>query len=262
VFGERLYPELPYHMAFFGRIHPRGTKISVHEVRVVHYLDEQRSLKLNMVPYVTNSKVSIDCYFDNLIPDHASIILPVVISAIRGQVDLISFMMGAGTTIILDWMKDYNGVVSDIALVQHDLASICTSFTEFKNYKELKEMATAEKAMALALNDLILAQTIPNLAEVNCARAMEGVRQIIAGQGTEAKLAWPIMQTALNVDRSYREIITNNSFARRHGQFKTLPPDTIQEILRRSWTIMDRFFHYRLRGDTQLPIDEFRLLTE
>ena len=83
--GERLYPDLPYHVAFFGRVRPRGTKISVHEVRVIHYLDDERDLKLNIVPYVNNSIISVDCYFDPLITNHAHVILPVVIAAIRPQ---------------------------------------------------------------------------------------------------------------------------------------------------------------------------------
>jgi hypothetical protein len=53
-------------------------------------------------------------------------------------------------------------------------------------------MATADQAMSLALSDLVLAQTAPLLAEINCGRAIEGIRHIIAGQGTEAKIAWPI----------------------------------------------------------------------
>ena len=261
--GERLYPELPYHIGFFGRVHPRGTKISIHEVRVIHYLDDEKKKKLtlNIVPYVNNSVIAIDCYFDPFIENCARVILPVVLTAIRAQIDLVSFMLGAGTVVTIDWMKDHNGVTSPISLAQSDLSALCTSFSEKHNYKELKNMATGDMAMSLALNDLILAQTVPKLAEVNCARAMEGIRHIIAGQGTEPKVAWPIMQTALNIDGAYRQLITNNSIPRRHGQLTIIEEKTIEEILRRSWVIMDRFFHYRLQGDTQLSIDQFPLLS-
>jgi hypothetical protein len=104
-------------------------------------------------------------------------------------------------------------------------------------------------------------ETAPFLVEINCARAIEGIRHIIAGQGTEAKAAWPIMREALNMDKSYLDLITDNSIPRRHGQLKPVEENTIQEILRRSWTIMDRFFHYRLQGDTPLSIDRFPLLS-
>lgn len=242
-------------------MHPRATKISIHEVRVIHYLDPARHLTLNIVPRVINSLIAIDCYFDPLIDNHASIILPVVMRAIRAQVDLVSFMLGAGTLIAIDWMKDHTGVTSTIGFAQRDLASLCTSFDQNRNYTELKSMATADQAMSLALSDLVLAQTAPLLVEINCARAIEGIRHIIAGQGTKVKAAWPIMREALNIDKSYLDLITDNSIPRRHGQLKPVEEDTIQEILRRSWTIMDRFFHYRLQGDTPLSIDRFPLLS-
>lgn len=87
--NSSVYPELPYHIGFFGRVHPRATKISIHEVRVIHYLDPARHLTLNIVPRVTDSLIAIDCYFDPLIDNHASVILPVVMRAIRAQVDLV-----------------------------------------------------------------------------------------------------------------------------------------------------------------------------
>lgn len=260
--GERLYPELPYHIGFFGRVHPRATKISIHEVRVIHYLDHGKHLTLNIVPRITNSVIAIDCYFDPLINNHASVILAVVITAIRAQIDLVSFMLGAGTIVSIDWMKDYTGTTSTIALSQRDLAPLCTAFNEYKNYKELKNIATADQAMSLALSDLIMAQTAPLLAEVNCGRAIEGIRHIIAGQGTEAKAAWPIMREALKIDKSYLDLITDNSIPRRHGELKIIEENTVQEILRHSWTIMDRFFHYRLQGDTLLSVDQFPILSD
>jgi hypothetical protein len=121
-------------------------------------------------------------------------------------------------------------------------------------------MITGDKAMTVALNDLILAQP-PNLAKINCARAIEGIRHIIAGQETDRDKAWLIMREALKVDKRYLYLIIGNSFARRHGESTIIEEKTIQEILRRSWIIMDRFFHYRLHGDIPLSIDQFPLLS-
>jgi hypothetical protein len=260
VAGGRLYPELPYHIGFFGRVHPRGIKISIPEVRVIHYQDEARQFLLNIVPVVQNSMIAVDCYFDRLIDNHSSAILTVVLTAIRSQIDLISFSLGVGTIVVLDWMKDYNGVVSNIALSQSDLKAMCTAFKDDATYLTLKNLATSDQAMSLALNDLILAQTMPAHAEINCARAVEGIRHVVAGQGIPPKTAWPTMRHALNLDEAYLELITRNSIPRRHGQLAPIEEILIQEILRRSWIIMDRFFHYKLRGDRPLSTSEFPLL--
>jgi hypothetical protein len=257
---ERLYPELPYHIAFFGRVHPRGTLISIQEVRVIHYLDSNNGLILNIVPHVDNSRISIDCYFNPLIDNHASFILPLVLRAILGQIDLISFKLGCGSIMAIDWMKDYNGYIVSIEFAQRGLSSLCTSIRGDESYRKLKSMAASDEAMSLALNDLILAQTMPRHAEINCACAVEGIRHIIVGQGADPKVAWPKMRNVLNVDQAYLGLITDNSAPRRHGQLKPINEIVIEEILRRSWRIMDRFFYYKLREEKPLTISEFPLL--
>lgn len=256
----RPYPEFPYHIAFFGRVHPPGVPVSINETNPFVDYNDQEGLRAKIIPVINNSRVNLDCYFNTLVPNYQSKLIYIAVSGVRARVDIKSFRLGLGTVFSVDWMKDYDGTVRRVAVSQTDLRAICTSLSTSDNYTRLKDIATGDQAMSLAINDLIQAQTGPLMPEINCARAIEGIRHIIAGQGTEPKRAWPLMHEALNIDRTYLDLITENSIPRRHGQFEIIAGATQEEILRRSWTIMDRFFHYRLRGGTRLPLDQFPLL--
>ena len=203
VAGERPYPELPYHIAFFGRVHPRGVRISVHENTTVQYRFPDNPLILNIVPNVDNSIVAVDCYFTPLVPNHVVVIFPFVLTATRARIDLAAFHRGVGAIVTFDWMKDHNGAISNLAIAQSDLPARCTSFDSNNNYREIRAMAEQDEAMSLAINDLILAQTSTNTAEINCARAVEGVRNIVAGEGIHPNIAWPRLRERLNIDEQY-----------------------------------------------------------
>ena len=246
-------------MAAYTRV---GREISVRENTTVQCRFPDNPLILNIVPSVDNSIVAVDCYFTPLVANHVSVIFPFVLTATRARIDLAAFHRGVGAIVTFDWMKDHNGTISNVAIAQSDLSVRCTSFDSNNNYHEIRAMAEQDEAMSLAINDLILAQTSMNTAELNCARAIEGIRNIVAGQGVHPDIAWPRLRERLNINEQYLRLITKNSIPRRHGQFSPIDEELQHEILRRSWTIMDRFFHYRLRGDTQLPVNEFPLLVE
>ena len=257
---QRLSQELPYHIAFFGRVHPPGVPISINEVDPFVDYSDQEGFLARITPVINNSRVSMECYFNNLVPNYQSKLIYIAVSGVRARIALESFRLGLGTVFSVDWMKDYDGTIRKVSVSQIGLSDMCTSLSTSEDYTRLKDIATGDQAMSLAIDDLIQAQTSPLMQEVSCGRAIEGIRNIIAGQGTEPKKAWPLVREALNIDRTYLILITDNSVPRRHGEFKLIAGATQQEILRRSWTIMDRFFHYRLRGDTRLPLDQFPLL--
>ncbi len=75
------------------------------------------------------------------------------------------------------------------------------------------------------------------------------------------KLGWTKMQDYLNIGRSYREFIMTASTEPRHGDRSDVPAHISQQVVERSWVIMNRFLEYKKRGDKPLPIAEFPLLS-
>lgn len=125
---------------------------------------------------------------------------------------------------------------------------------------EIQKILHTEPYAAIAMSDLIQAITEINTLRVHCARAIEGLRHLIAGPGIAPAKGWGRLQDALNVDRAYRELITRASVAPRHGDYWG-SDEPAQEIVYRSWTLMNRFLEFRMRGNQNLRGPEFPLLS-
>lgn len=121
-------------------------------------------------------------------------------------------------------------------------------------------MVLQDAGLFMALNDLIAAISLPHVSTVNCARAIEGLRHLIASTGSSDKQAWEQMRQALQIDKAYLKLITDSSAASRHGNRVHVPGSVTTEITRRSWIIMNRYFEYRKRGNRVLSLTDFPLL--
>ena len=123
------------------------------------------------------------------------------------------------------------------------------------------DLVVTDPALFQALDDLIVSITLPHHSTVNCARAIEGLRHLIAAPDATVSQAWEQMRNALQLDRSFLQLITDTSAAPRHGNRIHISGSITTEIVRRSWLIMDRFLEYRKRGNTPLPATDFPTLT-
>jgi hypothetical protein len=135
--------------------------------------------------------------------------------------------------ILIDRVTDVSGVTTDVGFGFPELSLLCTSFTATSNYTELQSMAETERALGLALDDLVLANALPNHAPVNCARAVEGIRNLIAGDDAEESVAWAKMHDSLNVDKKYVKFITDLSRQHRHAQRVIIAADKQNTALSR-----------------------------
>ena len=68
------------------------------------------------------------------------------------------------------------------------------------------------------------------------------------------------MRENLNIQKAYLRFISDASAKARHANRNYIPPRIVSEVLKRSWTIMDRYLEYRKGGNTRLSADQFRLL--
>jgi hypothetical protein len=70
------------------------------------------------------------------------------------------------------------------------------------------------------------------------------------------------MRENLRVDRSYLQLITDQSKAPRHGDVQAIEALVTEEVAKRCWTIMNRYFEFKKRGGSPLPLSEYPLLTD
>jgi hypothetical protein len=175
----------------------------------------------------------------------------------RTALDLFCFQSGWGLFLYLDRFVDPSGKIEAIVPGHPELAKLVNFRSNL--ISGLYPVFAADPRLHMALNDMIQAITWPHVATVNCARAVEGIRTIIAPGKRSA--GWPAMQEALNITESYTRMITALSEAPRHGDRVWNPPEPIEEIIQRSWEIMMRYLEWESRGEKPLPKSIFRLLS-
>ena len=99
-----------------------------------------------------------------------------------------------------------------------------------------------------------------HVAPVNCARAMDRIKHLIASPGSTDAQAWRQMREALHIDEDYLKFITEASKGPRHGRPGHTPGIETTEATRRAWSVMNRYFEFVKRGRTPLATHQFNIL--
>jgi hypothetical protein len=246
----------PRQIKFFGRVHPSGLKLSIDRQPPINFIESNGLFQAEYNISIINSSIEIVCYFDNVTPAHPYELWQQGIMIVTGLVDLMAFQMGVGAVTVLDKWVNEDGVEDNLALGDPLLMPVCTSFGQDQRFGIVSNLLLAEPAIFSALNDLILTNVIASQTLINAARSVETIRVLIAGpsyNSDERKKAWNLMQQVLNLNQAYVTFITQPSIDPRHGNQVPTAPQHVHEVRLRAWKIMDRFFHYRLRGNDPLP---------
>ena len=172
---------------------------------------------------------------------------------------LYTFASGNGTTIVFDTFTLPDGKTSEIRPANEFLAKRCTVIDgNGKNIHRVVELAMAEPLIHFALRDLNDC-FVPNRTTVNCARVLETIRTMVHPTPVDGdrRPAWQAMQAALNIKQSYTQIITSNSLSHRHGAFEPVDGPTNEQIIQRTWEVMNRFLQFRIGGNQALSSPDF-----
>lgn len=158
-----------------------------------------------------------------------------------------------------------------LKMVNPDLEGICTVCNVANkpsedekgddSFIDLYQLVMNDWNLRLALDALTYSLDFPDMAIVNCARAIEHIRNMIAPD-EDRKIAWQIMRETLNIGQNYLEPLSKASAGPRHGDFRT---DLLKagDARRRAWRVMNRYLEFRKRGGPDaLPLSEFPLLTD
>jgi hypothetical protein len=245
---------------FLGKVLPEIAQVSVGHNPVIKWESPDLGLIMEFTNTIEKSRIDVECKLNRYAPSDFITIYMRALDLSRASVDVVAFAMGWGLTVVLETFVDPNGQTSTIAPIDNSLPLLCTAFNLANGFDEVYSLVLTDPSLFMALNDLILAITLPHVSTVNCARAIEGLRHLIALPGTSDKQAWAQMREALRLDIAYLKLITDNSAASRHGSRDHVPGNVTTEITRRSWIIMNRYFEYRKRGSQPLLEVDFPLL--
>jgi hypothetical protein len=216
---------------------------------------------------IVSSKIDVRC--DILDPpfsvDNISVPYTRALDLTRASVNLAAFSTGLGVTVVLDAMVLPNGDKKDISMSNTALAQLCTAFavdpvpSVNNQFNEAYRLMITEPAAFMALDDLIAAITVPHQIPTNCGRALDGLRKILA-PGQSVTQSWSTLRDTLRLSRDYVQFVSDTSTGPRHGDRTHIPQPVVQDILERSWNVMNRFIEFRKRGSQPLPESEFPIL--
>ncbi len=248
---------LSKRVRFIGRVFPEGLTISV-KAQDVTFTASDGSFTAKFNVDVTDSNIDIQCDFDNVLDSHPYMLWAQAQEITQTIVNLVAFNLGAGALTILNRWIDEAGVENPLAFADPTLPALCTA-VDNTSFDAVMRVVFSEPGLFMALNDIVLANAMPRHVLINCARCVEAIRHLIAPDIDRGR-AWPMMQEALNVDKAYLSFITQHSTEPRHGKQTVLGDPLIVEVRARTWRILDRFLHYRLKGNLRLAIDSFPML--
>lgn len=260
-------------LKFYGRILPPPPiiNLTMKDLPSIHWEDKELGLVMDLSMSIVDSEVIVSCE-SNLYStqDEMSEIYKRVFDMARSAVDCFSYVKGVGLSVILERFIPPNGISTNILVERPELASLVTAFdlnpsNKGSNFEAMYAIVISEPNLFLALNDLIASITVSHHAAVNCGRAIEAIREVIMPSGSDRSRrnrGWEIMRQHLNIELTYLSFITDVSTAPRHGKrVAATSKQDFNETLKRSWIIMNRFFEYRKRGNVQLPLADFPILS-
>jgi len=248
-----------------GRVIPKGVDLTFGGLPKVKYDSPENDLHMQITLHINASDLDIECEINRFTQGDLAHIHKLALDLSKALINVYNFATGSGLSVIFEELIDASGARSILLPMDARLAPLCTAFVlklgeRSKSFNEVLEIVFREPPLFMALNELIEAITQPHVGSVNCARAIERLRHLIA-PGIPRKKSWLHLRQNLHIDQNYLEFVTTHSTGARHGDPEFISGEVTTEVARRSWIIMNRFLEFRKRGNQALPESEFPLLT-
>jgi hypothetical protein len=248
---------------FLGRVLPSVVDVSFTDVPQMNWVVSELGITMDLSVHITKSIVEVDCDVTRYQDEYIVHLYMRAFDLARACVDMAAFSTGHSLTVVLDTFVKPDGTAGPLLFTDAALAAECTAFKmnpvtddEKKAFGEVMRLVLIEPPLFMALNDLIQAISLPHHGPTNCARVLDGLRNLVA-PGLEPKQGWPVFQSTVNADEAYLSFVTGHSKKPRHGDRTFIPGTITTDIAKRTWIVMNRFLEYRKRGNKPLPSAEF-----
>ena len=216
---------------------------------------------------IINSSIEVICNLSSFDMSMAGTLCARAGNLVRAFSDAVSFATTIGFVIVWDSLKQDDDPPLEIQHANPALVGLCksykfppTSLVENTEFENVLKLILRDPNLLGSLTDLMDTLSFHHQTPTNCGRVLDSLRRAVA-PNVEVKPGWAILQSLLRISRSYQEWVTDQAKDTRHGDRESdIPAETILEISKRTWEIVDRFIEFRKRGSVQLPEDEFPVL--
>lgn len=249
---------------FRGTVRPPIFKLNVDRMPMIRFGWPDGNLTADFTITIKDSKVEVRCdvtRFDK--EEHLSMLAMHANDLSSAAIDSFCFFYGFGLRVFLEIFIDADGNQTALTAKTEEVAGLCKAFNLDPshvgpdNFEAMIRLVVKERPLLLALNDLIVPISQFNLATINCARAIEGLRAAMSSPEWSREKQWEFMRSQLNISKEYLGFVIGLSADPRHGKRKAPEVGEQAEVIRRAWVVMDRFLEFRKRNNQQLPTDDF-----
>jgi hypothetical protein len=244
---------------FHGRVFPEFMQVTINFTPTVHWKADELGYEVDMVCHVDKSVVDIECTLSDWKVEYFPDLYRRALDICRAKIDVLGFKMAYGLTVLLDTFEAPDGTVTPIALNDPNLVGICTAFSLEKGFDEVCMLVLQRPLLFMAIRELMTAISLPHVSLVECARAMDRIKNMLA-PGSKDKAAWNRMRETLRVEEVFLKYITDASADPRHGQPGHTSGSVTTEVTRRAWVIMNRYLEYVVHGEKPLDPTTYPIL--
>jgi len=244
---------------FMGHVEPRDTHLMMENLSSITERDIVSGHITTFTVAIADCVVSVECVVDEYQSDFVSNLYTRSLELARTAVNLISLKMGWSLAVDLDLFIDPDGSEENIMKRMDSAQGIFDAY-DLDDIDKVFNQIACDVNLFMALDDLVSGIGAPRVVAVNCARALDGIKNLLA-PGLKDKAAWKLLQETLNVDEEYLQLISKKSTNSRHGYHEYITDAEASELVERTWKVANRYLHYRLNQQKALPLDLFRQLT-
>lgn len=175
---------------------------------------------------------------------------------VKGALDFAAFSGGAAISYSLDLVESK---ATQKYLMMRDERLRAQLSSEFLTSKarDVLRIIGRNPHLRLMLADLNEAIAFPPARLINCARAIETIRNHISPDMPRGDGGWRRMREHLQVSKAYLQSITDPSKRPRHGDRTAAPDDITDAVMQRTWRLTGRFFEYLLNSSHPLDAQRF-----
>ena len=185
---------------FFGRVLPPRLRITLNDMPTVTFNEPEIGLVVSIKVRINDSHIEVECDSNRFETDqdYGEVHMRAFDQA-RAAVDIFCFVKGIGGSLYLDKVMKADGVVYDLLVQRPDLAATVTAFhlggpNVASPFDPLYCVVAREPSLNIAVNDLIVSISLPHHAPINCARAIETIREMLTPADEDRKKGWEAMR--------------------------------------------------------------------
>lgn len=245
--------------SLFGSVHPLHYMFTLNGSEPLRW--EGPDIAITFRPIIKRGHIEMICVADEYTPQILKAAHLGARVLLDGIINLHAFTSGTAYTVVLDAVQEPGSpVCKRLDATNPALVELCTSFTQSaEDSSKVWYMVMQDFDLMQILQDAIWAIGLPQYQPIGCGRVLDGIRNYIAPD-VDVKAGWKSVHAALNVSEAYASFVGDRAKKPRHREKNNLTSEEVAQMLRHTWTIVDRFLIYCRRGKVALSAPEFPLL--